>query len=84
MAVSAMAFATIRNLLFVDHPERLDLFPLPRAEWFEPGNEMKIEDVPSRFGPISLRMVSTVNEIQVHFDKLPKFVPPEIMIPLPV
>ncbi|MBN2161273.1 MAG: hypothetical protein JW807_17935 [Spirochaetes bacterium] len=81
--VSAMAFASIRSLLFIDHPERLDLFPLPRAEWFEPGNEIKIEDVPSRFGPISLRMASTVNEIQIHFDKLPKFVPPDIMITLP-
>ncbi len=83
MAVSAMVFATIRNLLFIDRRERLDLFPLPRAEWFEPGNEMKIEDLPSRFGLISLRMVSTVNEIQLHFDKLPKFVPPDILINLP-
>jgi hypothetical protein len=83
MVVSAMAFATIRNLLFVDHPERLNIFPLPRAEWFEPGNEMKIEDAPSRFGSVSLRIVSTVNEIQVHFDKLPKFVPPEILIRMP-
>ena len=82
-AVSAMVFATIRNLLFVDYPERLNIFPLPRAEWFEPGNEMKIEDAPSRFGSLSLRMVSTTNEIQIHFDKLPKFVPPEILIRMP-
>lgn len=81
--VSAMVFATIRNLLFIDHAERLDLFPLPRAAWFEPGNEIRIEDLPSRFGNISLRMVSTVNEIQVHFEKLPKFVPPDILINLP-
>jgi hypothetical protein len=83
MAASAMVFATIRNLLFIDRPERLDLFPLPRAEWFEPGNEMKIEDVPSRFGLISLRTVSTVNEVQIHFEKLPKFVPPDILINMP-
>ncbi len=83
MAAGAMVFATIRNLLFVDHPERLDLFPLPRESWFAPGNEIRIEDVPSRFGLISLRMSSTVNEIQLHFEKLPKFVPPDIMINLP-
>jgi hypothetical protein len=83
MAVSAMVFATIRNLLYVDHPERLDLFPLPRESWFQPGNEIRIEDAPSRFGLISLRMTTTVNEIQLHFDKLPKFVPPDIMINLP-
>ncbi len=83
MTASAMMFATIRNILFVDHPERLDLFPQPRPEWFEPGNEIALDDLPSRFGLISLRMVSTANEIQVHFDKLPKFVPPDIMINLP-
>ncbi len=83
MTAAAVMFATIRNILFVDYPERLELFPQPRAEWFEPGNEIKIDDLPSRFGLISLRMVSTANEIQVHFDKLPKFVPPDIMINLP-
>jgi len=83
IAVSAMVFATLRNLLFVDNPERLELFPLPRESWFAPGNEIRIEDAPSRFGLISLRMSSTVNEIQLHFEKLPKFVPPDIMINLP-
>jgi len=83
-AVSSMIYATIRNLLFIDHPERLDLFPLPRNEWFEPGSEIQVEDAPSRFGPITIRVVSTSNEIQVHFEKLPKFVPPDIMINLPL
>ncbi len=83
MAAGVMMYAAIRNSLFVDYQERLDLFPQPRPEWFEPGSEIAIDDMPSRFGPISLRMVSTVNEIQVHFEKLPKFVPPDIMINLP-
>jgi hypothetical protein len=83
MAVAAMLFAAVRCLLFVDHPERLEIFPVPRPEWFEAGHEIKVEDAPSRFGLISIRMVSTVNEIQVHFDKLPKFVPPDILIHLP-
>lgn len=83
MAAGIMMYAAIRNSLFVDYQERLDLFPRPRPEWFEPGSEIAIDDMPSRFGPVSLRMVSTVNEIQVHFDKLPKFVPPDIMINLP-
>ncbi len=84
MALSSMVYSTIRNLLFIDHPERLDLFPLPRPEWFEPGKEISIEDAPSRFGLLSIRVVSTTNEIQFHFDKLPKFVPHDIMINLPV
>jgi hypothetical protein len=84
LALSAMIFSTIRNLMFIDYPDRLDLFPVPRPEWFEPGKEIRIDDAPSRFGLLSVRVVSTVNEIQIHFDKLPKFVPPDIMINLPM
>ncbi|OHD71518.1 MAG: hypothetical protein A2W19_16050 [Spirochaetes bacterium RBG_16_49_21] len=84
ITVNSMIYATIRNLLFVDYPERLDLFPLPKPQWFEPGNEIRIEDAPSRFGLLTIRVVSTSNEIQIHFEKLPKFVPPDIMINLPM
>ncbi len=84
LPVSAMVYATIRNLLFIDHPERLDLMPLPQPEWFRPGHEIRIEDMPSRFGLLSMRVVSTENEIQFHFEKLPKFVPPDVQINLPV
>lgn len=84
LAVSSMIFATIRNLLFVDYPERLDLMPLPQPEWFQPGHEIRIDDMPSRFGLLTIRVVSTENEIQFHFDKLPKFVPPDVQINLPV
>lgn len=80
----AMMFAAIRNLLFVDHPERLELFPVPSPEWFLPGREILVEDMPSRFGSLSFRMASTDNEIQIHFERAPKFIPPDIMINMPV
>ncbi|MBN1534003.1 MAG: hypothetical protein JXA20_15140 [Spirochaetes bacterium] len=79
-----MLFTCLRNLLFVDYPERLEIFPVPQRDWCKPGAEMSVDALPSRFGLISFRVVSTSNEIQFHFDALPKFVPPDIMINLPV
>lgn len=84
IAACAMMYAALRNLLFVDYAERLDIFPLPSPEWFQPGREIKVENMPSRFGSLSFRMASTANEIQIHFDRAPKFIPPDIMINLPV
>lgn len=80
---ATMAFAAIRHLIFIDRQDRLDIFPVPLPEWFEAGSEIAIIDAPSRFGPLSIRMIATPNEIQVHFDRLPKYVPPDIMISMP-
>ena len=80
----AVLFLALRNLLFVDAENRLEIFPLPREEWFTPGSEIVIRDAPSRFGLINLRAVSTPNEIQVHFEQLPQFLPHDMLITLPV
>ena len=56
---------------------------IPQEDWFNPGSEISVENAPSRFGLISFRVVSTINEIQMHFDQLPKYIPPDIMITLP-
>ncbi len=84
-SVEAMAaFAlTLRNMLFMDFENRLDVLPSPREEWFRPGSEIMVQDAPSRFGPISFKAVSSGSEVQFRFIDLPKFVPPEIMINLP-
>ncbi len=84
-SVEAMAaFAlTMRNMLFMDFENRLDVLPAPREEWFRPGSEIVVQDAPSRFGPISFKVVSSGSEVQYRFIDLPKFVPPEIMINLP-
>ncbi|MCP4130719.1 MAG: hypothetical protein GY754_07035 [bacterium] len=82
-SISSLFFILTRNMLFTDSPERLDLFPVPQKEWFKPGPEIIIDNAPSRFGLINIRVVLTANEIQFHFEKLPKYVPPDIMINLP-
>lgn len=82
VSVSAF-FLLLRNVLFMDSENRLELLPVPRQEWFMPGFEIDIRCAPSRFGPVSVRITSTSNEVQFHFSDLPKFVPPEIAINLP-
>ncbi|PKL37632.1 MAG: hypothetical protein CVV44_14905 [Spirochaetae bacterium HGW-Spirochaetae-1] len=81
--ISAELFSLLRDIIFIDLPERLEIFPVPLEEWFIPGKDIIIEDAPSRFGGISFRVATTQNEVQFHFDKLPKYVPPEILITLP-
>jgi hypothetical protein len=81
--VNSAMFIFIRNMLFIDHPDRLEIFPVPLIDWFAPGAEIKISDAPSRFGTINMQIVSTRNEIQMYFTDLPKFIPPDILINLP-
>ncbi len=82
VTASAM-FMMIRNMLFMDSEKRLDVLPLPRPEWFNPGSEIAVQAAPSRFGPVNFRVSSSANEVQFRFTELPKFVPPEIALNLP-
>lgn len=79
----SLILCAIRNMIFIDTPERLDILPVATEEWFETGFSFNLVNAPSRFGPISIKMVSTGNEIQFYFDSLPKFVPPDIMFNIP-
>ncbi len=81
--VSAAAFLMLRNMIFVENEEHLDLFPVPKEAWFSAGKEILVENAPSRFGRINFQVKSTSNEINIFFDELPRFVPPEIRITLP-
>ena len=81
--LSSVIFSTLRNMLYTDFQERLEIFPLPRPEWFKAGTEIVIRDAPSRFGNLNLRIVTTTNEVHFNFEDLPKYVPPDIRINLP-
>lgn len=81
--VNSGLFLLMRNMILIDTQNRLELFPLPKPEWFKPGFEMTVENAPTRFGKINFKMLSTQNEVQLFFNELPKFIPPDIMINLP-
>ncbi len=82
--ICASVFLTLlRSVIFMDSQEMLELFPVPKEEWFTEGSEIKIEDAPSIFGQISFRVLSTGNEVQFYFNELPKYIPPNMMINLP-
>ncbi|MCX7678349.1 MAG: hypothetical protein N2316_03940 [Spirochaetes bacterium] len=82
-SVAASIFLFIRNSLFHDKPERLELFPIPHDEWFRPKVEIEVRNAPSRFGKINFKVINTENEVQIYFLELPKFIPPDILIHLP-
>lgn len=81
--VVSVLFTVLRNVLFMDYQNRLEIFPLPREDWFKAGSEIVVREAPSRFGPINFRVASTSNEIQFFFNELPKYLPPDILIHLP-
>ncbi len=82
IATSAI-FTLLRNSLFLDMDDKLDIFPVPFEKWFQEGAEIKIEDAPSKFGLLNFSVVTTKKEVQFYFNKLPQYVPPNIMLNLP-
>lgn len=81
VAVSLL-FQAIRNICFIDHPERLELFPVPVEDWFG-DSQIVITNAPSRFGTISFVTTSTSSEFVIQFTDVPRFVPHDILINLP-
>ncbi len=81
IAVSLL-FQAIRNLCFIDHPERLEIFPVPWEEWFN-DCQMNIKNAHSRFGIISFTATSTSNEFVIQFTDIPRFIPHDILVNLP-
>ncbi len=81
VAVSLL-FQAIRNMCFIDHPERLEIFPVPVEEWFG-DSQIGITNAPSRFGNISFVSTSTSNECVIQFTDVPRFIPHDILINLP-
>jgi hypothetical protein len=73
----------LRSVMFMDSQEKLEIFPVPKAEWFAEGSEIRVEDAPSIFGLISFKVVSTGSEVQFYFSGMPKYLPPNIVINLP-
>ncbi len=80
---NALMFLVLRNLIFVDSADRLTLFPVPDASWFNTGKEFQIENAPTRFGSLSMQVISTTSEVQIHFNEIPKYIPPDILINFP-
>lgn len=83
MVVLSLLFVLMRNALFIDHESRLEIFPVPREDWFVAGKEIVISNAPSRFGYLNFKIVTTRNEVQLHFNELPQYFPPDILINLP-
>lgn len=81
--ISALFFGALRSMIFYDTEERLTLFPSSIDSWFMPGMKFSISDAPSRFGSLNFSVNCSGREVQISFDDIPKFIPPDVMINLP-
>lgn len=81
--VNAVLFATLRNRLFIDGVERLELFPSPDTKWFNAGSRVKVENATSRYGLISFTLDASGDEIRISFSGSPKYLPPDILVNIP-
>lgn len=81
--INSILFAILRNKLFIDGPDRLELFPVPDAEWFKNGGRIRVEDAPSRYGVISFNLEILDNELRLSFGGYPKYLPLDILINIP-
>ncbi len=81
---AALILLIIRNRIFLDRTDRLEIFPAPEKSWFETGKRIKVEDASTRYGKISFISETQDDEIKLTFKGLPKFIPSDIMINLPI
>jgi len=81
--IAALILVIVRNRLFLDRPDRLEIFPSAENHWFEPGKKIKVEDALTRYGKITFIMEASADEIKLTFQGLPKFIPSDIMINIP-
>jgi len=81
--VTAVLFAILRNRLFIDGSDRLELFPAADSRWFNTGSRIRVEDATSRYGLISFNMEIFNDELRLSFSGSPKYLPPDILINIP-
>jgi hypothetical protein len=82
--IAALIFIIQRNRIFLDRPERLELFTVSDAGWFKPGTRIKVDNALTRYGKISFISETSEDEIKLTFVGLPKFIPSDIMINFPM
>lgn len=81
---AALILVIIRNRIFLDRADRLEIFPVPDRSWFDQGGRVKIENALTRYGRISFISESSSDEIKITFSGPPKYIPSDILINIPV
>jgi len=82
--IAALILIIMRNRIFLDRAERLEIFTAPDKNWFFPGKKIKVDNALTRYGKISFISETYEDEIKLTFTGLPKFIPSDIMINLPI
>ncbi len=83
LRAAALYVMTLRNMLVREDGENLHIFSAVPAEWLEPGQSISFENVPTRFGKISLTAKAEEDSITVFFTRPERRDPARLLIHLP-
>jgi len=82
--IASLIFVIMKNLLFFEYEDKIELLPFPEKNWFKPGKSIKVTDGSSRFGNICFTIETHDKEIKLILDDSPKYIPSEIKINFPL
>ncbi len=82
--IAALMAITLRNRSVMDEGQRLTIFPVPDPNLFQGERDLELVHVVTRFGTIDLQVSIREREIQISFGDVPRFMPADILINLPV
>jgi hypothetical protein len=82
--IAALLAITLRNRTVMDEGQRLTIFPVPDPNLFQGKRDLELVHVVTRFGIINLQVSIREREIQISFGDVPRFMPADILINLPV
>ncbi len=80
---AALYVTTLRNMLIREENQDLHLFSAVPAAWLDPGKVIVFENVPTRFGKMSLSAQAQKDQVIVRFTRPDRIDPERLLIHLP-
>jgi hypothetical protein len=80
---AALYVTTLRNMLVREEGHDLHLLSAVPPGWLEPGKKIRFENVPTRFGAISLTMAAAKDVLVLRFTRPDRADPERVLIHLP-
>jgi len=81
--IAALLFVLLRNFLFFEYEDKIEILPFPEPDWFKQGSSLKVENGSTRFGTLNFEIETQEKEIRLILGDSPKYIPSEIKINFP-
>ncbi len=83
LKAAALYVTTLRNMLVREEGENLHIFSAVPSAWLEPGKTIRFENVPTRFGRISVSATAEEDLIMINLTRPDRRDPERVLIHLP-